>query len=46
MRIHPLAALLLVSVVAFAQESKPAPAASVAESVGAPWALLARNFVW
>lgn len=45
MRIHPLAALLLVSVVAFAQESKPAPAASVAESVGAPWALLARNFV-
>jgi uncharacterized damage-inducible protein DinB len=44
-RIHPLAALLLVSVVAFAQESKPAPAASVAESVGAPWALLARNFV-
>jgi len=45
MRICPLAALLLVSVVAFAQESKPAPAGSVAASVGAPWAFLAGNFV-
>jgi hypothetical protein len=45
MRIVPLVAFMLVPLVASAQESKPAPAESVATSVGAPWAFLADNFV-
>jgi hypothetical protein len=45
MRIVPLAAFMLVSLVASAQESKPAPVESVAASVAAPWAFLAGNFV-
>lgn len=45
MRIFPLVAFMLVSLVASAQESKPASAESVAASVGAPWAFLAGNFV-
>jgi DNA-binding IscR family transcriptional regulator len=36
---------MLVPLVASAQESKPASAESVAESVGAPWAYLADNFL-
>jgi hypothetical protein len=45
MRIVPLVAFMLVSVVASAQETKPASPGSVAASVGAPWAFLGRNFV-
>jgi uncharacterized damage-inducible protein DinB len=45
MRIMPLVAFMLISLVASAQESKPVPAESVAASVGAPWAFLAGNFV-
>jgi DNA-binding IscR family transcriptional regulator len=45
MRMSPLVALMLISFVASAQESKPASAETVAASVGAPWAFLAGNFV-
>jgi hypothetical protein len=45
MRIVPLVAFMLVSLVASAQESKPVSNESVAKSVGEPWAFLADNFV-
>jgi uncharacterized damage-inducible protein DinB len=45
MRISPLVACMFVSLVAAAQEPKPAPGGSVAASVGAPWAFLAADFI-
>jgi len=45
MRLVPPVALMLVSLVASAQQSKPASPESVATSVGAPWAFLANDFV-